>query len=278
MFDEKFQVFLADTAQGVSVHQRIRYEVFCLDRGFEDPDAFAAPRESDPWDDVSAHFVVRSKETGRWVGATRVVLPNADQGLPVEYLGVLDRQRLPSADVAVGEVSRFCIIRRPPNPLQSGPVVELAGSEGRWGIGSIGKSQQYEVTIGMIRALIAHVASRDIVYCVMLITDSFARLLRKLGVNLHQVGPTLDHRGFRAPYLVNMPETALSMSAKSPSVGRMFDRSAEAYCTLSSLDRCLRANPNTRSDRCVGCLNAGVRPSARGDIEKLAQETRRGVA
>ena len=71
MFDETFRVCFADTPFGVVLHQRIRYQVFCLDKGFEDPEAFSAAQETDAWDDQSAHFIVQNKNTRQWVAATR---------------------------------------------------------------------------------------------------------------------------------------------------------------------------------------------------------------
>ena len=56
----------------------------------------------------------------------------------------------------------------------------------------------------MIRTLIIFSLKRDLINCVMLITDAFARLLRKAGVTLRQVGPVTEHRGMRTAYLVDM--------------------------------------------------------------------------
>jgi N-acyl amino acid synthase of PEP-CTERM/exosortase system len=235
MFDDKFRVCFADTTFGIALHQRIRYQVFCLDKGFEDPGAFSTTQETDAWDDQSAHFVVQNKQTGEWVAATRIVLPKRGRPLPVDTLGALDRDRLPASHLRIGEISRFCII---PNRTQSSDLVKVVPGENSldaWGIGTIGRSQQFEVTLGMIRTIIIFALKRDLVHCVMLITDAFARLLRKLGVKLHQVGPVTEHRGMRTAYLVNMRESALSMSKKSSAVRDLLRRSKHAYVRISSI-------------------------------------------
>jgi N-acyl amino acid synthase of PEP-CTERM/exosortase system len=235
MFDDNFRVCFADTTFGVALHQRIRYQVFCLDRGFEDPDAFSTAQETDAWDDQSAHFIVQNKQTRQWVAATRIVLPKRGRPLPVDTLGALDRHRLPSSHLRVGEISRFCII---PNRVAPGDLVEgtlAPDSLDAWGIGTIGRSQQFEVTLGMIRTIIVYALKRDLVHCVMLITDAFARLLRKLGVQLHQVGQATEHRGMRTAYLVNMRESALAMTKKSTAVRDLFRRSKHAYVRISSI-------------------------------------------
>ena len=87
MFDENFRVCFGDTPQGVALHQRIRFQVFCLDKRFENPEDFSASRETDAWDDQSAHFVVQDKSNRQWVAATRLVLPRDDRQLPVDTFG-----------------------------------------------------------------------------------------------------------------------------------------------------------------------------------------------
>jgi len=238
MFDENFRVCFADTPFGVALHQRIRYQVFCLDKGFEDPSAFSTVHETDAWDDQSAHFIVQNTQTLQWVAATRIVLPKRGSPLPVDTLGAFDRHRLENPLQEVGEISRFCII---PNKAreETNMLAELdPNSLEAWGIGAIGRSQQFEVTLGMIRTLIIFALKRDIINCVMLITDAFARLLRKLGVKLRQVGPVTEHRGMRTAYLVDMRESALSMTKRSTAVRHLFKRSKHAYARISSVEIC----------------------------------------
>jgi len=245
MFDDDFRVCFADTPFGVALHQRIRYQVFCLDKGFEDPAAFSTARETDAWDDQSAHFIVQNKKTQQWVAATRLVLPKRGRPLPVDTLGAFDRHCLSDPHARVSEISRFCIIR---NRMGKEPAVEGQpdpNSLQAWGIGSIGKAQQFEVTIGMIRTLVIFILKRELTYCVFLVTDAFARLLRTLGLNLRQVGPATEHRGMRTAYVIDMRETAMLMSKKSSKVRDLFRRSKHAYVRISSV----------ASDDAVDCVS-----------------------
>jgi len=233
MFDETFRVCFADTPFGVALHQRIRFQVFCLDKGFEDPDAFSAARETDAWDDHSAHFIVQNKITRQWVAATRLVLPKPGSMLPVDQMGVFDRSCLDAPDLLAAEISRFCIIGNR-SQLQAADELEpVANSLEAWGIGAIGKKQQFEVTLGMMRAFAIYALKRGIEFCVMLITDAFARLLLKLGVTLRQVGPPTNHRGIRTAYLVDLREAVVSMARQSSAVRDLFRRSKRAYVRIS---------------------------------------------
>lgn len=235
MFDETFRVCFADTPFGVALHQRIRYQVFCLDKGFEDPEAFSTAQETDAWDDHSAHFVVQNKHTRQWVAATRLVLPKAGLPLPVDSLGAFERHNLENPDIRVGEISRFCIISNRSQLDVNSQLRPVPNSLEAWGIGAIGRKQQFEVTLGMIRAAGIYALKRDIDSCVMLITDAFARMLRTLGVTLRQVGPAKDYRGMRTAYLVDMRESVVSMAKKSSAVRDFFRRSKHAYVRISSV-------------------------------------------
>ncbi|MCG6966487.1 MAG: PEP-CTERM/exosortase system-associated acyltransferase [Chromatiaceae bacterium] len=235
MFDETFRVCFADTPFGVALHQRIRYQVFCLDKGFEDPGAFSTAQETDAWDDQSAHFIVQNTHSRQWVAATRLVLPKIGRPLPVDTLNAFDRNLLADPEMRVGEISRFCIINNRSQVDVNSHVQPAPHSLAAWGIGAIGRKQQFEVTLGMIRAAGIYALKRDIDSCIMLITDPFARMLRTLGIPLCQAGPVTEHRGMRTPYMVDMRASVMSMAKKSSAVRDLFRRAKHAYVRISSV-------------------------------------------
>src|SRR3569832_697528 len=75
MNKEHFEVVLADDECSRRIHYQLRYQVFCLDTGYEDPDAFPDGEEKDEWDQNAVHFLVRERETQQWVAAMRLVIP-----------------------------------------------------------------------------------------------------------------------------------------------------------------------------------------------------------
>jgi N-acyl amino acid synthase of PEP-CTERM/exosortase system len=242
MFDETFRICFADTPFGVALHQRIRFQVYRLDKGYtipgkehDDSGSFSTERETDAWDDHSAHFIVQNKKTRQWVAATRVVLPKLGAGLPVDALGAFDRHLLEKPDVAAGEISRFCIIGNRSKVTTANTIRPDDDSLESWGIGAVGKHQQFEVTLGMMRAAGIFALKRNMNHCIMMITDPFARLLGTLGVTMKQVGPPTEYLGMRTTYLVDMREAVTSMSKKSSAVKALFRRSKHAYMRISSI-------------------------------------------
>jgi len=241
MFDETFRICFADTPFGVALHQRIRFQVFSKDKGWDfafqvdDDGETPIPLEADAWDDQSAHFIVQNKASRQWVAATRLVIPNSQGQLPVDGLDAIDRELLPNPSMPLGEISRFCVISNRSTVSSEGAAGPGPNSLESWGVGSVGKQQQFEVTLGMMRAVGIYALKRKIDFCVMMITDAFARLLRTLGVTLTAIGPPTEYLGMRTTYLVDMREAVTSMSRKSSSVRKLFKRSRHAYIRISSV-------------------------------------------
>lgn len=228
MFDESYEVILADTEAARIIHRKIRYHVYCVERGYEDAEAFPNGQESDDWDPDSAKFIVRERVTGRCVAAARLILPRTAE-FPVEAFGCL----LPAAKAGherreLAEISRICVIRTP-NPIG------LNHHLGH-GFGYVARRREFEVMLGMFRALKAYCLERRIESCYLLVTEGFARLLRLMGAVLYQAGVAMDHRGYRTPYLVRMRETADSMCDRSERVQRLVDSPFPAYRRSSEID------------------------------------------
>src|SRR3569623_78315 len=108
MNKEHFEVVLADDECSRRIHYQLRYQVFCLDTGYEDPDAFPDGEEKDEWDQNAVQFLVRERETQQWVAALRLVVLQ-DKTLPI----VTRAHITPDVAVASGETlefSRLCMV------------------------------------------------------------------------------------------------------------------------------------------------------------------------
>ena len=110
MFDDHFEVFLADTRESKEIHYSIRYQVYCEEMGFENKDDFPLEQEFDEYDKHSTHFIVRARQTGQWVGAMRMIFKN-DQPLPLEKhctLNTIIENNIFNRSV---EISRLCLVK-----------------------------------------------------------------------------------------------------------------------------------------------------------------------
>lgn len=228
MFDDVYEVVLADCPAAQAIHRKVRYQVYCVERGYEDPAHFPAGEESDPWDDDAVQFVVRERVSGSCVGAIRLILPRAVD-FPIETLGCLSTSA--SAGLRrreLGELSRICVVRS-----RQASMGERALATG---IGRVPAAREFEVLVGLVRAVTVYGLQRGIERCYVLITDSFARLLRRLGLVLEPAGRPVDHRGARAPYLYMLRDSVRSASSRSAALGEFFARDSLAYRRSSEID------------------------------------------
>lgn len=228
MFDDSFEVFLADTAIGQSINKQIRYRVFCLEKNFEDPDTFIDQEETDHWDEHSVHFIVRDKTTNKWVASTRMIFAYQSD-LPVEKHQLLMTGISEGMDKkSYGEISRFCLVgydkvKTTHNKFQHIDSVK-------------DQAQRFEVIQGLFRAIWQYGQNAGINRCYILITHAMKRILKHIGLQLYQVGHESEFKGKRTPFLVDFQESKYTMLKKSTDIKRMFARKHLAYQPLSRLD------------------------------------------
>src|SRR5580704_10802799 len=83
--DNEVSVELADTPALLREAYRLRYQVYCVERGFE---AGQNGIEYDEYDKFAQHAVVRWQQTGEVVGTVRLILPKTPAGghdFPLEH-------------------------------------------------------------------------------------------------------------------------------------------------------------------------------------------------
>lgn len=88
---------------------RLRYQVYCVERGFLDPANYPDGREIDEFDEYSLHLAVNDDE-GNMVGTARLIKPNP-HGFPMLRHCAFFPEAMPSS-VAPVEVSRLAISRK----------------------------------------------------------------------------------------------------------------------------------------------------------------------
>jgi N-acyl amino acid synthase of PEP-CTERM/exosortase system len=141
MFDERYEVVLADTASSRDIYYRLRYRVFCEETGFEDARRFGNQRERDRYDDYAVRFPVRGKRRNRWLAAARLVIGPADF-LPVNRVAEIGLDDAPPETI-IAEFSRLLIRNDYRTPTESGEA-------------------EPEVLLGLIRAAREYCRSIDI--------------------------------------------------------------------------------------------------------------------
>jgi N-acyl amino acid synthase of PEP-CTERM/exosortase system len=229
MFDERYEVILADTPESRREHYRLRYRVYCLETGFEDPSHFPNGEERDAHDAHAAHFLVRSRDSGRYLAGLRLVLPQPGSDLPIQNLGILDSGIAGMVERGqVAEVSRVCQVRRPVLD-KAAPGVLAGGQE----IMDTDRNQPGTL-FALVRAAFFYCLEHDIHHLLFLIRPAMARMIGRMHIPLAPAGTRCEHRGIRYPFCADLYRAAGEMTRDCPALAHQL-RYSLAYTRHSEL-------------------------------------------
>lgn len=241
MFDEHFEAVLADCEEGKRVHYKIRYQVYCLEAGYEDYRAFSGGEEKDEWDNHSAHFLVRSKLTKEWVAAMRLILPHGESKHPVFNFCDIDSTIAHSANCDTsGEVSRLCIVNsfrrslppRLPNNNNNSAHQQKAYLHSQLRE----RCKEPLIVLGLFRAAAQYSREHGIPYWYFLTTSALARMLKRMHVRMVKAGESCFHNGERHPFLIDLREAVEGARHGSKVIAEMLETKS-AYQRYSHLGR-----------------------------------------
>lgn len=181
---------------------RLRYQVYCLDRGFEEATACPDGMERDRYDAYAHHSLLYERGSRRALGTVRLVQPAATPNwitkLPLAEYADIDSieelMRLPGGRTA--EVSRFAISRTARQCLSrtdAGTAGPLNGSDG---LAWRQKLLPY-MSLGLIRGLVRLSQEHGITHWCLAAEPSLLRRLRSFGLHFKDAGPLVEHRGLR---------------------------------------------------------------------------------
>ena len=232
-----YEAVIADTEPSRSIAYRLRYQVYCLETGFEDPLHFDTKEESDEFDAHSIHFLIRCTNTGGWLASARLVIRQEQGPLPVESHCRIDPARLGALSRPDGEVSRLLIVRR--DPLV-GPVSRFE-AEGLL-------SARTEMLRRLLIGLCSRARDLGLQNLGFFLAPSLKRVLTRLGIEARLIGDPCHHRGVRHPYLGNVTQALEALYAHGPATPGV-EEVNEPYRLYSQLDLPLaRAVPFAATD------------------------------
>jgi N-acyl amino acid synthase of PEP-CTERM/exosortase system len=206
MFDDYFEVFLADTPESKAINYSIRYQVYCEEMGFENKDDFPMEQEFDEYDNHSSHFIVRHKQSKQWIGAMRLIIKN-DQLLPIEQHCVLNEPIVNNGKHQTVELSRLCVLKEirrrfndidPPHGI-SDEGQEITESDTVKLLRNYRRSNR-SIIWGLLNAATEYCYSANIRNWYFITTSALEKVLRKGQFNMLNIGEPCNHNGERFPF------------------------------------------------------------------------------
>ncbi len=206
-FHDYFEVVIADTDDLRDEVYRIRYEVYCLELGYENKRKFPDQRERDEFDEQARHCLLRHRETGRFAGCVRLITKRTHedpQRLPFEKhcwqsLDANFMYELRAQHSSYGEISRLAVPayfrRRKGEKLH--PIGDTCD-------GNSLQEARYipHIAMGLYLAAACIGLEKGIEGAFAMMEPRLARHLRRFGIHFQQAGDLTDYHGDRAAYYI----------------------------------------------------------------------------
>jgi len=210
-FDTYFRAVSADTRELIDKAFALRYQVYCLEREFEDPGLQAGKLETDHFDRHSIHSLVFHRPQEEPIGTARLILPQArPHSLPIQDL--LRKGGLNACDYfpnhAVAEVSRFAIskeFRR--RKVESGSISEAEAKRERHG---------NLPCLGLVQMLLRQSIELGIEYWAAVMEPQLLRMLALMGIRFQPIGPLVSYHGLRQPSFCHIPVMVRNLALIKP--------------------------------------------------------------
>jgi N-acyl amino acid synthase of PEP-CTERM/exosortase system len=212
-YNDFFRTQRAVSPALVRLAQAIRYQVYCLERKFENEAEHGDRLESDAFDGAAVHSLIFHRPTAEAIGTARLIpLSGMDVLQPIRQLlrenGLRARDHLPLATTA--EISRFAISnkfrrRRCDN-----------GSEANAGEVFAPECRSNLPCLGLVQELVRQSMARGLTHWAAVMEPKLLRMLAAMGIHFTPLGPLVDHHGLRQPSYCNLSEMLERLKSERP--------------------------------------------------------------
>jgi N-acyl amino acid synthase of PEP-CTERM/exosortase system len=209
-FLQNFEIVTADTAALIDEAHKLRYQVYCEEKGYEDARCYPDGREYDEYDSRSVHSLIQHRESGIYVGVVRLILPERGGQhipLPMERHCRLDLAKTHPRLVSlprenVGEISRFSVSKIFRRRITEQGLIYGVSGDGDEVHPQFDRRLLPHITLGLIAAFIRMCAKHDIHYCYAVMEPTLLRFLSRFGIQFSTLGEAVDYRGLRVPAFI----------------------------------------------------------------------------
>lgn len=219
VFNEYFKIVPAVTDELKKEVYKLRYQVYCLETGFEDPEQYPDGMEFDEFDSHSAHCLIYHRKLGVYMATTRLILPDAnnlDKLFPIEIHSQIDNfdalEHISRNHLA--EVSRFCVskeFRRRKNELNT-----ITGANTRIDSGISTEPEKVftqderrifpSISLALAACSIKMSQENNIQDWYAVMEPALIRVFSTLGMGFIEIGPLTDYHGKRRPCTIKVTD------------------------------------------------------------------------
>ncbi len=175
------QYFYTQDSQTLEKIYNLRYHIYCLKKNFLPKENYPNQQETDHFDPYALHFVALDKNKA--IATVRLIKKSA-LGLPMnEHCTniVIPKEHRPQSEQSIAEISRLCVKKMPHH-------------------------SRSETTFKLYRAMYHESKKQNITHWATAMEPSLLRLLSRMHLVFHQIGPPVDYYGSVTPYIANLAE------------------------------------------------------------------------
>ena len=193
---QELVVEIARTPEQVLEAKKLRYRVYCEERGYE-PGADGI--EQDEFDGHARHVLVRSRVTGQVFGTVRIVLSDEERGnVAFPMARVCEEFVLaPLPTTATAEISRFALTRDRSSLTPTAAAL---------------------MRLFLIQGIVAASGELGLTHWCAIMERTLLRLLRSTSLHFLPVGPAVEYHGIRQPAIFTLIDGLERMRRENPEI------------------------------------------------------------
>jgi N-acyl amino acid synthase of PEP-CTERM/exosortase system len=204
LYRQYFSTVCADSPALVEVAHALRFQVYCLERKFENAEEYPNGLEIDAYDDHAVQGILCHRPTRSALGAVRLIHTRggAPDSLPIERLlraNALDLSDYVDLSQTI-EISRFAIskeFRRRRSDEMDMPALAQTDAA----------SETHLAFLGLSQFALREGVKRNVLFWTAVMEPKLLRLLARMGICYTPIGPLVEHHGIRQPCYCYVPDT-----------------------------------------------------------------------
>jgi N-acyl amino acid synthase of PEP-CTERM/exosortase system len=217
-FNTYFEMIPADTDELREEVYKLRYQVYCLEKGFLQDREDGV--EHDEYDQYSSHYLIRHRASDCYMATTRLILPDRqhpEKLFPLEAYNQIEQTELIKniRRNSLGEMSRFCVskqFRRRANEKDIIITNEALDSRPQKE-----KAESPNLTLALFACAIRMSSEHNIHHWYAIMEPTLRKVIAALGINFVQLGPAIPsehYYGLRAPYVIKVNDLLNDVAEK----------------------------------------------------------------
>lgn len=223
-----------DNTSALEDSYALRYQVYCLEKGFLPEEDYPSGLEFDEFDDNSLHFGAFNLQ-GDIVGTVRLVM-SSSMGFPLVDHCQIDEDELPctlnnssviNESAHIAEVSRLAVSKLYRRRSGDG-LYCLTGVEDEFIDNGVSRRRRPEIVLGLYKILYQESKRQGIKSWFAAMEQSLSRLLGHFSFNFIQIGPKVDYYGPVSPFFVEINDIEKGVYSNRPDLFWEFVEGLEA--------------------------------------------------